>query len=124
MNHAEIMERLQEIAEGRWSTWNQFAYDQEHGPERAAMCDAMEAVKLAAIAQALPPTTFVNVVFDGPPSATPGRFVELEADDGHSIRGEWKDRGDGTWVLRLPVAQVAVSPWEWVAATGLPCGSA
>lgn len=46
---------------------------------------------------------FYDVVFDGPPSHESGRFVELENEAGRSISaGEWIDRGDGFWALRLP----------------------
>lgn len=49
-------------------------------------------------------TKYVDVVFDGPPSHESGRFIELENDQGCSIRyGEWVHRADGYWVLRLPV---------------------
>ena len=44
----------------------------------------------------------INVVFDGPPGPTAGRFVEVETDDGRSIRaGEWIKRDDGLWALRI-----------------------
>ncbi len=44
----------------------------------------------------------INIIFDGPPSHESGRFVEVENDAGASIRvGEWIDRGDGTWALRI-----------------------
>lgn len=45
----------------------------------------------------------VEVVFDGPPSAKGAVFVEVER-DGRSVKaGEWVDRGDGYWALRLRV---------------------
>lgn len=45
---------------------------------------------------------FIDVVFDGPPSAESGRFVEVENAQGQSINiGQWVDRGDGYRVLRL-----------------------
>lgn len=45
----------------------------------------------------------IDIVFDGPPSHESGRFVEVEDDRGHSISlGEWHDRGDGLWALRIP----------------------
>ena len=45
---------------------------------------------------------FIDVVFDGPPSHEAGRFVEVEDSDGRSIKaGEWIERADGYWVLRL-----------------------
>lgn len=54
-------------------------------------------------------TTTIDIVFDGPPGPESGRFIETETVDGHGIGvGEWIDRGDGTWALRLPVATSAV----------------
>ena len=44
----------------------------------------------------------INVIFDGPPSHESGRFVEVETDEGVSVGvGEWIDRGDGYWALRI-----------------------
>ncbi len=45
----------------------------------------------------------INIIFDGPPSPpTPGRFVEVETDDGKSIKvGEWVRKDGGFWVLRI-----------------------
>lgn len=44
----------------------------------------------------------INIIFDGPPSHVPGRFVEVETDDGVSIAvGEWIKRPDGYWALRI-----------------------
>jgi hypothetical protein len=43
----------------------------------------------------------VDIVFDGPPGLS-GRFVEVEDSSGKSITlGEWVERADGYWVLRL-----------------------
>lgn len=45
---------------------------------------------------------YIDVVFDGPPSVPAPRFVEAEDPDGNSIRaGEWINRGDGYWALRI-----------------------
>ena len=100
----ELLAKLDDIVEGRWSTWNTFAGDLEHGHERAAMCDAQEAVKVAAAASAYPATRTVDVLFDGPPGPTPGRFVEVETLDGRSVNvGQWLDHGDGTWALRIEI---------------------
>ena len=56
-----------------------------------------------------PPTTpptqslYLDIVFDGPPGPVAGRFVEVETDRGESISlGEWVQRKDGYWVLRIP----------------------
>lgn len=47
----------------------------------------------------------VDIVFDGPPSHEAGRFVEVETMEGRSISvGEWVERPDGYWALRLFVA--------------------
>jgi hypothetical protein len=48
------------------------------------------------------PGPYIDIVFDGPPSHESGRFVEVEDETGKSITiGEWLDRGDGFWVLRI-----------------------
>lgn len=70
----------------------------------------------------------INLVFDGPPAphgpqlvevtADPGgsvtlppdgpRLVEIEDDTGRSIAiGEWIERGDGFWALRIACAVAA-----------------
>lgn len=44
----------------------------------------------------------INIVFDGPPGPEGPRFIEVETDDGRSIRvGEWQQRQDGNWGLRI-----------------------
>lgn len=49
------------------------------------------------------PIGYVDVVCDGPPGPESGRFVELENEQGASINpGEWIQREDGLWALRLP----------------------
>lgn len=46
---------------------------------------------------------YLDIVFDGPPSHESGRFVEVESPAGRSVNvGEWIDRGDGMWALRIP----------------------
>jgi len=45
----------------------------------------------------------IDIVFDGPPSHESGRFVEVENEKRESINfGEWVERDDGYWVLRIP----------------------
>lgn len=47
-------------------------------------------------------SNFIDIVFDGPPSHKSGRFIEVENGKGESISvGEWLERGDGLWVLRI-----------------------
>lgn len=44
----------------------------------------------------------IDIVFDGPPGPESGHFVEVER-DGKSISiGEWIQRDDGLWALRIP----------------------
>lgn len=46
---------------------------------------------------------FIDIVFDGPPSQPNPRFVEVEDSTGKSVNvGEWVQRPDGYWVLRIP----------------------
>ena len=46
--------------------------------------------------------TYLDIVFDGPPSHKSGRFVEAENPEGHAVcAGEWIDRGNGLWALRI-----------------------
>ncbi len=46
---------------------------------------------------------YVDIVFDGPPESIAGRFVEVEDSQGRGIKfGEWLQRPDGYWVLRIP----------------------
>ncbi len=53
--------------------------------------------------------TYLDVVFDGPPSHESGRFVEVENLEGFSVgAGEWINRGNGFWALRLPVLRAAL----------------
>lgn len=48
-------------------------------------------------------TPYIDIVFDGPPSHKSGRFVETESPAGVGVHaGEWIDRGDGFWALRIP----------------------
>jgi hypothetical protein len=45
---------------------------------------------------------YIDIVFDGEPGAKGPRFVEVENNEGQSIRiGEWIKRQDGYWVLRI-----------------------
>lgn len=45
---------------------------------------------------------YVDIVFDGPPEHTTGRFVEVEDSTGRSIRyGRWVHRPDRMWALRI-----------------------
>jgi hypothetical protein len=52
----------------------------------------------------------INIVFDGPPGHDAGRFVEVETDDGHSLSmGQWSQRSDGYWALRIENVQIPSS---------------
>lgn len=55
----------------------------------------------------------INIIFDGPPAPESGRFVEVETDDGKSINaGEWIERKDGLWALRITQLPKDASPQE------------
>lgn len=44
----------------------------------------------------------INLIFDNPPSPKLPGFIEAENDKGHSINvGEWTQRPDKTWCLRI-----------------------
>jgi|GEM_PF-3207081 len=65
----------------------------------AAYIERLEAERDALLAE----RTLVDIVFDGPPSHESGKFVEVEDMSGASVRvGEWIDRGNGYWALRIP----------------------
>lgn len=47
---------------------------------------------------------FVDIIFDGPPG-----FVRTEDSEGEVVKvGQWIDRGDGTWALRIEAPTMAV----------------
>ena len=72
---------------------------------------------------------YVDIVFNGPPTHHSPRFIEVENEAGASIQyGEWLEREDGYWVLRvaqtlprqiftvmeleaLPVGSVVLAHW-------------
>lgn len=54
-------------------------------------------------------TDYIDIVFDGPPGPEAGRFVEVESSDGRGMRfGEWVQRSDGYWALRIRPDDVEV----------------
>ena len=56
----------------------------------------------AALTAAQERTMAIRIIFDGPPGPDAGQFVEVETDTGESISiGEWIDRKDGYWALRI-----------------------
>jgi hypothetical protein len=74
---------------------------------------------LNASRMASPAVDTLHVVFDGPPGHESGRFVECEAPDGRSVGiGEWHERGDGYWELRIPLQRPAVDVGELGKAIG------
>jgi hypothetical protein len=60
----------------------------------------------------------IDIVFDGPPGPEPACLLEIEDANGRSIEiGEWVERPDGRWVLRLTpedLAQPSQGPTESV----------
>ena len=58
----------------------------------------------------------INIVFDGPPEHTTGRFVEVEDEQGYSVGvGEWLPHPkpalerEGWWVLQIEVPDDTVT---------------
>lgn len=55
----------------------------------------------------------IRIVFDGPPGPEGGRFVEVENQEGASIRvGEWRHGKDGFWGLWIPIPQARIDQLE------------
>jgi len=51
------------------------------------------------------------IVFDGPPGPEAGRFIEVEQEDGSSVKaGQWEKRENGQWVLHLRVIDEDIAP--------------
>jgi hypothetical protein len=45
---------------------------------------------------------YIDIIFDGPPGPRGGRLIDMEDADGKSIRiGDWMQRPDGRWALRI-----------------------
>ena len=68
-------------------------------------CNPVARAALAAVSAEKRPTvsSYVDIVFDGPPGPESGRFVEVEDANGRGFRlGEWVERSDGLWALRIP----------------------
>jgi len=66
--------------------------------------DVIAALNAAELSQPSPGAA-LNIIFNGPPGPEGGRFIEVETDDGHSVRaGEWSQRPDGHWRLRITTA--------------------
>lgn len=58
-------------------------------------------------------SNYIDILFDGPPAHESGRFIEVEDQAGASIKfGQWIDRGDGYWVLRIPTLPHPYHVWE------------
>ncbi|MFZ1009835.1 MAG: hypothetical protein WAN65_23565 [Candidatus Sulfotelmatobacter sp.] len=56
-------------------------------------------------------TKYTDILFDGPPGHEAGRFVEVEDGAGRSINiGEWIERDDGLWALRLTESDTRLVP--------------
>lgn len=71
---------------------------------RACYYDApdVEAVPAEESKRLHPSNGAAALIFDGPPGHQSGRFIEAVDEQGRSIKvGEWRNRGDGTWELRL-----------------------
>ena len=90
-------EELRELASRVESIMPAFVENNDVPAKAAAALRAYAAIKSAQ--QGWQP---INIIFDGPPSHISGRFIEVELDDGRSIRvGKWIERSDGLWKLRI-----------------------
>ena len=84
---AEVLER--------WRTARR-----EYLAARAAMVGAIERQGWRAPVML---SGFIDIVFDRPPGPEAPRLLEVEDDHGRSISyGEWVERDDGHWALRIP----------------------
>lgn len=58
-----------------------------------------------------PADSFIDIVCDAAPGPDGCTFIEVENCNGQSIRyGDWVERGDGYWALRLPVRGDSLVP--------------
>lgn len=65
----------------------------------------------------------LHFVFDGPPGPEGPRFVECETPEGKSVNaGEWHQRADGLWELRVATT-VPAEPTDAMANAGAHCNS-
>ena len=76
--------------------------------DRCAVCDTRivfdEMSRICSYCKAPEEQRWLEIVFDGPPEAVSGRFVEVEGIGGKSVRlGNWVKRMDGYWALRFTV---------------------
>ena len=76
-------------------------YNKEDRKLALWVVDSIEGYALETIEQ-LQARGAINIIFDGPPNHESGRFVEVENDQGKSIKtGEWIDQKNGFWALRI-----------------------
>lgn len=82
-----------------WDGWHEI--DERTAAMDELTADSADMIDAPASADALGEVA-LHVVFDGPPGPEAGRFVECETPDGRSINaGEWHQRPDGYWELRV-----------------------
>jgi hypothetical protein len=73
-----------------------------------------------------PPGPAIDIVFDRSPGPDPPRFIEVENMDRESIHiGEWLQRDDGYWVLRITVGtgRLDIRHAEWLEAADYLAGT-
>jgi hypothetical protein len=57
-----------------------------------------------------PEPVALNIVFDGPPGPNGAVFMEVEHDNGKSVRlGTWGQRPDGLWALRFTETEMVAA---------------
>lgn len=81
--------------------------------ENADACHSRHDAKRDTTTNMPAPSRYFDVVFDGPPGPEAGRFIEVENERRESVSmGQWIDRGDGTWALRIAKpADVGLPLW-------------
>lgn len=94
--------------DGKTPSWLTFRVEEEPGPTAAPLAEG-------------PRRRGSWIVFDGPPGPEPGRFVEVEDQDGRGAVGsrEWRNEGE-LWALgpfdaspAAPVIEAIRSDWRF-----------
>lgn len=78
-------------------------YVAEFGAETEALISCVVRLRAESFEAGRKTVGAFDIVFDGPPGPDGGRFIECErVSDGTSLSvGEWIERADGTWALRV-----------------------
>lgn len=87
--------------------YDELMHEGKHGHYETMNRVVREEVEAALRQPPAQTSEWIDIVFDGPPGPEAGRFVEVENAEGRSIRfGDWVERPDGYWVLRITRASL------------------